>query len=318
MDISNFTDKARDILTGSSTLAIRNQNVEITSYHLVSLMLEKKDNLIYQLFVKMDVEVEKFKQLVLDELNALPQVNGTVAMKFSKDVEKVLEEAERTATSMKEEHIAPEHLFLAVLDYAPDNLKKLFKLYQITKHKFLVALKEVNTNVKVDDDDEKTGIDFEFLGKFGKNLTELAKENKLEPVIGRDDEIRNVIRILTRKTKNNPVLIGEPGVGKTAIVEGLAHRIIRGDVPTSLKGKTIFELDMGLLIAGAKYRGEFEERLKSIIQEIDKSDGDILLFIDEIHNLVGAGKTEGAMDASNLLKPKLARRRASLHGSYNS
>jgi ATP-dependent Clp protease ATP-binding subunit ClpB len=319
MDISNFTDKARDILTGSSTLAIRNQNIEITSYHLVSLMLEKKDNLIYQLFVKMDVEVEKFKQLNLDELNALPQVNGTVAIKFSKDVEKVLEEAERTAKSMKEEHIAPEHLFLGILDYGPDNLKKLFKLYQITKHKFLVALKEVNSNVQIDDDkDEKSGTDFEFLSKFGKNLTELAKANKLEPVIGRDDEIRNVIRILTRKTKNNPVLIGEPGVGKTAIVEGLAHRIIRGDVPTSLKGKTIYELDMGLLIAGAKYRGEFEERLKSIIQEIDNSNGDILLFIDEIHNLVGAGKTDGAMDASNLLKPKLARRRTSLYGCYNS
>ena len=240
-------------------------------------------------------------------------------MKFSKDVEKVLEEAERTARSMKEDHIAPEHLFLGILDYAPDNLRKLFKLYQITKHKFLNALKDVNSNVKVEDDEEeKTGTDFELLAKFGKNLTELAKENKLEPVIGRDDEIRNVIRILTRKTKNNPVLIGEPGVGKTAIVEGLAHRIIRGDVPTSLKGKTIFELDMGLLIAGAKYRGEFEERLKSIIQEIDKADGDILLFIDEIHNLVGAGKTDGAMDASNLLKPKLARRRTSLYGCYNN
>lgn len=193
-------------------------------------------------------------------------------MKFSKDVEKVLEESERIAKNMKEEYIAPEHLFLAILDYAPETLRKLFKLYQITKHKFLNALKDVNSNVKVEDEEEEdTGTDFEFLGKFGKNLTELAKNNKLEPVIGRDDEIRNVIRILTRKTKNNPVLIGEPGVGKTAIVEGLAHRIIRGDVPTSLKGKTIFELDMGLLIAGAKYRGEFEERLKSIINEVDKS-----------------------------------------------
>lgn len=194
-------------------------------------------------------------------------------MKFSKDVEKVLEESERVAKNMKEEYIAPEHLFLAILDYAPENLRKLLKLYQITKHRFLNALKDVNSNVKVDsEEEENTGTDFEFLSKFGKNLTELAKNNKLEPVIGRDDEIRNVIRILTRKTKNNPVLIGEPGVGKTAIVEGLAHRIIRGDVPTSLKGKTIFELDMGLLIAGAKYRGEFEERLKSIISEIDKSE----------------------------------------------
>ena len=197
---------------------------------------------------------------------------GTAPMKFSKDVEKVLEESERIAKNMKEELISPEHLFLAILDYAPENLKKFFKLYQITKHKFLNALKDVNSNVKVEDEEEEdTGTDFEFLGKFGKNLTELAKNNKLEPVIGRDDEIRNVIRILTRKTKNNPVLIGEPGVGKTAIVEGLAHRIIRGDVPTSLKGKIIFELDMGLLIAGAKYRGEFEERLKSIINEVDKS-----------------------------------------------
>jgi len=307
MDISNFTDRARDILTGASTLAIQNQNMEISSYHLINLMLEKKDNLIYQLLVKMDVEVEKFKELNNDELNNLPQTNGSVAMKFSKDVEQVLEEAERTAKTMKEVHIAPEHLFLGVLDYAPDNLKKLFKLYQITKRRFLVALKEVNSNVKVELEEDKNEADLDVLSKFGKNLTELAKANRLEPVIGRDDEIRNVIRILTRKTKNNPVLIGEPGVGKTAIVEGLAHRIIRGDVPTSLKGKTIFELDMGLLIAGAKYRGEFEERLKSIIEEIDNSNGEILLFIDEIHNLVGAGKTDGAMDASNLLKPKLAR-----------
>ena len=171
------------------------------------------------------------------------------------------------------------------MDYAPDNLRKILKLYTITKHKFLVALKEVKSNVIVEEKEENA---VEGLSKFGKNLTELAKANKLEPVIGRDDEIRNVIRILTRKTKNNPVLIGEPGVGKTAIVEGLAHRIIRGDVPTSLKGKTIFSLDLGLLIAGAKYRGEFEERLKSILEEIDNSNGETLLFIDEIHNLVGA------------------------------
>jgi ATP-dependent Clp protease ATP-binding subunit ClpB len=273
MDISNFSDSARNILTGSSTLAIQNQNAEITSYHLINLMLEKKDNIIYQLLIKMDVEVERFKQLNLEELNKLPQIGNPNAMRFSKDVEQVLENSEITAQSMGSAFIAPEHLFLSILDYAPENLKKLFKLYQITKKKFLASLKEVNDSSKVvfDEENEEEESNFDILTKFGKNLTELAKENKLEPVIGRDDEIRNVIRILTRKTKNNPVLIGEPGVGKTAIVEGLAHRIIRGDVPTSLKGKTIFSLDLGLLIAGAKYIGEFEERLKSIMEEIDKS-----------------------------------------------
>lgn len=210
MDISNFTDSARSVLTGSSTLAIQNQNSEITSYHLVQVMLDRKDNFIYQLLIKMDVEVEKFKQLVLDELNKLPHSGQTGGMRFSRDVEQVLEDAEKACQSMKDSHIAPEHLFLGVLDYAPDQLKKLMKLYQITKHNFLAALKDVNDNsrVKVDSDEEDDEID--ILSKFGKNLTELAKENKLEPVIGRDDEIRNVIRILTRKTKNNPVLIGEP------------------------------------------------------------------------------------------------------------
>ena len=210
MDISNFTDSARNILTGSSTLAIQNQNSEITSYHLVYIMLEKKDNIIYQLLVKMDVEVEKFKQLVLDEINRFPQNGQNGGMRFSRDVEQALEDSEKASQSMKDSHIAPEHLFLGVLDYAPDELKKLFKLYQITKHKFLVALKDVNDNSKVTSPEEEEKSDFDILSKFGKNLTELAKENKLEPVIGRDDEIRNVIRILTRKTKNNPVLIGEP------------------------------------------------------------------------------------------------------------
>ena len=211
MDISNFTDSARSILTGSSTLAIQNQNSEITSYHLVHVMLEKKDNFIYQLLTKMDVEVEKFKQLNLDELNKFPQNGQSGGMRFSRDVEQVLEDAEKASQSMKDSFIAPEHLFLGVLDYAPDELKKLMKLFQITKHKFLAALRDVNDNskVKINNEEEETS-NFNVLEKFGKNLTELAKENKLEPVIGRDDEIRNVIRILTRKTKNNPVLIGEP------------------------------------------------------------------------------------------------------------
>jgi len=211
MDISNFTDSARGILTGSSTLAIQNQNAEITCYHLVHIMLEKKDNFIYQLLTKMEVEVEKFKQLNLDELNQLPQTGQNGGIRFSKDVEQALEDAEQASQSMKDSYIAPEHLFLGVLDYAPDELKKLMKLYQITKHKFLSALKEVNDNSKVKvDPEEQEKSDTSILSKFGKNLTEMAKENKLEPVIGRDDEIRNVIRILTRKTKNNPVLIGEP------------------------------------------------------------------------------------------------------------
>ena len=210
MDISNFTDSARGILTGSSTLAIQNQNSEITSYHLIHIMLEKKDNFIYQLLQKMDVEVERFKQLNLDELDKLPQNGQSGGMRFSRDVEQALEGAEKTSQSMGDSHIAPEHLFLGVLDYAPEELKKLMKLYQITKRGFLSALKDVNNNSKarVDEEEEKSNIN--VLSKFGKNLTEMAKENKLEPVIGRDDEIRNVIRILTRKTKNNPVLIGEP------------------------------------------------------------------------------------------------------------
>ena len=211
MDISNFTDSARNILTGSSTLAIQNQNSEITTYHLVHIMLEKKDNFIYQLLITMDVEVEKFKQLNLDELNKLPQNGQSGGIRFSRDVEQVLEDAEKASQSMNDSYIAPEHLFLGVLDYAPDELKKLMKIYQITKHKFLSALRNVNDNsrVNIEDKEEESG-NIDILSKFGKNLTELAKENKLEPVIGRDDEIRNVIRILTRKTKNNPVLIGEP------------------------------------------------------------------------------------------------------------
>ena len=211
MDISNFTDSARNILTGSSTLAIQSQNSEITSYHLIHIMLEKKDNFIYQLLLTMDVEVEKFKQLNLDELNKLPQNGQNGGIRFSRDVEKVLEDAEKASQSMNDNYIAPEHLFLGILDYAPDELKKLMKIYQITKHNFLKALKDINDNsrVKIDSEDEESS-NMETLSKFGKNLTELAKENKLEPVIGRDDEIRNVIRILTRKTKNNPVLIGEP------------------------------------------------------------------------------------------------------------
>lgn len=298
MDISNFTESARNTLTSSSTLAIQNQNPEITSYHILSIMLESKDNLIYQLFQKMDVEIEKLKGLINDKINSFPQVNTTSGIRFSKDVEDVLESAEKISKNMKDEYISVEHLFLGILDSGPDELIKLLKLYTITKRSFLAALKEVD--VPTGEDDEKNTSS--NLEKYGRNLTEMAKENKLDPVIGRDEEIRNVIRILTRKTKNNPILIGEPGVGKTAIIEGLAHRIIRGDVPTSLKGKTIFSLDLGLLIAGAKFRGDFEERLKGIIEEIDKSNGQILLFIDEIHNIVGARKNRWSNGCKQLIK----------------
>lgn len=302
MDISNFTDSARSLLTSSSTLAIQNQNPEITSYHILSVMLEKKDNLIYQLFQKMDVEIEKLKGLIEDEINALPQITENSGIRFSKDVEGVLEEAEKSAKNMKDTYISPEHLFLGILECGPDELKKLLKLYTITKRSFMAALRDVNVPAGEEEKEDSSDI----LNKFGKNLTEMAKDNKLDPVIGRDEEIRNVIRILTRKTKNNPVLIGEPGVGKTAIVEGLAHRIIRGDVPTSLKGKTIFSLDLGLLIAGAKYRGEFEERLKGILEEIDKSNGEILLFIDEIHNIVGARKNRWSNGCKQSFKAKIS------------
>ena len=305
MDISNFTDNAKSILTSSSTLAIQRQNKEITAYHFLAIMLEKEENLIYQLLSSMGLDVDKVIDLVEDELAKLPVNTDNSSMRFSTDAEETLESSEKISKSMKENFIGPEHLFLAMIDDGPSGMQKIFKLFSITKHKFLGTLKGVSSGPQ--DEEEEKPDPFKVLSKFGKNLTELAKENKLEPVIGRDDEIRNVIRILTRKTKNNPVLIGEPGVGKTAIVEGLAHRIIRGDVPTSLKGKTIFSLDLGLLIAGAKYRGDFEERLKTIMDELEKGQGQILLFIDEIHNLVGAGKTDGAMDASNLLKPKLAR-----------
>ena len=305
MDVSNFTDKSKTVIATASNLAVQNRNAEIDIAHLILAMLDRKTNLIYQLLVKMDVNVVNLKTDLEDDVATYPKVSGRVEIRFSRNSEKALEDAEKQCKSMKDEFISVEHLMLGAIENASENVSKILKNYRIDKHKFLVALKDIRGNVKVTSDTPEDSYD--VLTKFGKNLTELARQNKLEPVIGRDDEIRNVIRILTRKTKNNPVLIGEPGVGKTAIVEGLANRIIRGDVPTSLKDKTIFSLDLGLLIAGAKYRGEFEERLKTVLDEIDKSNGNILLFIDEIHNLVGAGKTDGAMDASNLLKPKLAR-----------
>ena len=305
MNVSNFTEKSKEMITSASNITTSNNNPEITDFHLMEAFLEDSENIITRLFKKMDVDVASLSNSIMAEINGIPKVNGAIALRFSIEVEKILDEAEKQAKNMKDEFISVEHLMLGIFEYGTDKLKRILKSYKIDKHKFMVALKEIRGNVNVNTDTPENSYD--VLSRFGKNVTDLAKQNKLNPVIGRDDEIRNVIRILSRKTKNNPVLIGEPGVGKTAIVEGLAQRIVRGDVPTSLKGKTIFELDLGLLIAGAKYKGEFEERLTSVLKEIDKSEGNIILFIDEIHNLVGAGKSDGAMDASNLLKPRLAR-----------
>lgn len=305
MDVANFTEKSKEAITYASNVTLQNNNPEITCMHMLLAFLEDKESLVSMLLKKMDVNIDSLKTMVQEEVDKLPKVTGNVDLRFSLDMEKALDASQKQAESMKDEFISVEHLMIGIIEQAPEALRRIFKVYKIDKHKFLVALKDIRGNVSVNSDTPENAYD--VLSRFGKNVTDLAKQNKLNPVIGRDDEIRNVIRILSRKTKNNPVLIGEPGVGKTAIVEGLAQRIVRGDVPTSLKGKTIFELDLGLLIAGAKYKGEFEERLTSVLKEIDKSEGNIILFIDEIHNLVGAGKSDGAMDASNLLKPRLAR-----------
>ena len=305
MNISSLTEKSKTLISDASNIAIQNRNAEITEFHMVDAMIDNENNLIYQLLKNMGVSVADLKENIEDEIRNLPKITGNVAMRFSPEVDEELQESERQAKNMKDEYISVEHIMLGIIEKCTPKLSKIFKLYRIDKHRFLVALKDVRGNVSVRTDTPENTYD--VLLKFGKDVTEQARNNKLDPVIGRDEEIRNVMRILTRKTKNNPVLIGEPGVGKTAIVEGLAQRIVRGDVPTSLKDKHIYSLDLGLLVAGAKYKGEFEERLTSVMNELDKSEGNILLFIDEIHNLVGAGKSEGAMDASNLLKPKLSR-----------
>ncbi len=305
MNVANFTEKSKQTITTASNLATKNKNAEITEYHMLAALISANDGLVTLLLKKMDIDINALRNSCQTEIDKLSQITGSIALRFSETIEKVLENAEKQAKSMKDEFISVEHIVLGMIDEATQDFKQMLKLYGITKSKFLSALKDVRGNTSITSDTPEGTYD--ALSKFGRDLTAFARQNKLEPVIGRDDEIRNVIRILTRKTKNNPVLIGEPGVGKTAIVEGLAQRIMRGDVPTSLKNKTIFSLDLGTLIAGAKYRGEFEERLKAVLNEIDKSNGNIILFIDEIHNIVGAGASDGAMDASNLLKPMLAR-----------
>ncbi|MBE7021785.1 MAG: ATP-dependent chaperone ClpB [Ruminococcaceae bacterium] len=308
MNAQKFTQKSLTALQEAQNLAVEYQNPQIEAIHLLHALLADEAGLIPQLLQKMGTDPRQALAETQNELNRLPKVTGSGReagkMYISADVDKILLDAERKAEHMKDEYVSVEHIMLAILE-RPGNLKELLKRLPINKNEFMSALQTVRGNTRVTSDSPEATYD--VLKKYGSDLVELAKNNKLDPVIGRDQEIRNVIRILSRKTKNNPVLIGEPGVGKTAIAEGLALRIVRGDVPEGLKERTVFSLDMGALIAGAKFRGEFEERLKAVLEEVKKSEGRIILFIDELHTIVGAGKTDGAMDAGNLLKPLLAR-----------
>ena len=308
MNIQKFTQKSIEAIQNAQTISIENQNAQIEQEHLLLSLLEQENSLIKELIKKIGDE-EAIEHEVRKIVSNKPKMTGGArpndGIYVSQDVDKILANAETTAKKMKDEYVSVEHIMLSIFDNANSELKDLFRTYNITKNEFLKVLSQVRGNTRVTTDNpEET---YDVLKKYGQDLVQMAREQKLDPVIGRDEEIRNVIRILSRKTKNNPCLIGEPGVGKTAIAEGLALRIVRGDVPEGLKDCTIFSLDMGSLVAGAKYRGEFEERLKAVLQEVKKSEGKIILFIDEIHTIVGAGKTDGAMDAGNLLKPMLAR-----------
>ena len=309
MNAQKFTQKSLEAIQDAQDIAIQYQNMNIEQEHLLLALVQQENGLIPQLLKKMNVNVDTVKNTLEDFIAKLPKVSGSGrqanTVYLTPNVDKTLTEAESHAKRMKDEYVSVEHIMLALLDMPNANLINLFRIANIDKMRFMTTLASVRGNTQVTSQNpEET---YDVLAKYGQDLVELAKNNKLDPVIGRDTEIRNVIRILSRKTKNNPVLIGEPGVGKTAIAEGLALRIVRGDVPDSLKERKIFSLDMGALVAGAKYRGEFEERLKAVLQEIKKSEGRIILFIDELHTIVGAGKSDGAMDAGNLLKPMLAR-----------
>ena len=308
MNFNQYTQKSLEAVQAAQTLARDNHHQQMEQIHLLCALLEQENGLAPQLLKKMDITVESLNAAAKQELSKLPRVSGSrEADKFyiSADLDTTFTAAEEQAKAMHDEYVSVEHLLLGLMDSARGAVKNLFSTYRITKESALQALQSIRGSQRVTTDNPEGT--YEALAKYGTDLVKRAREQKMDPVIGRDEEIRNVIRILSRKTKNNPVLIGEPGVGKTAIAEGLAQRIVKKDVPKSLQDKTIFSLDMGALIAGAKYRGEFEERLKAVLTEVKESEGQIILFIDELHTIVGAGKTDGAMDAGNLLKPMLAR-----------
>ncbi|MBQ4465113.1 MAG: ATP-dependent chaperone ClpB, partial [Oscillospiraceae bacterium] len=309
MNAQKLTEKSREAIQSAQSLAISAQNQQIEQVHLFLALVSQENGLIGQMMQKIGVDTEALRRALQSAIDAMPAVTGSGRepdkVYISHDVDIALTAAEQLASKMKDEYVSVEHIALCLIEKPDATLKKVLDQFHVTKDAFLQALMQVRGNTRVTSENPEDTYD--VLTKYGSDLTELARKNKLDPVIGRDSEIRNVIRILSRKSKNNPVLIGEPGVGKTAIAEGLALRIIRGDVPDSLKNRRIFSLDLGALIAGAKFRGEFEERLKAVLQEIKKSEGGIILFIDELHTIVGAGKTDGAMDAGNLLKPMLAR-----------
>ncbi|MDE6580097.1 MAG: AAA family ATPase, partial [Ruminiclostridium sp.] len=310
MNTQKLTKKSMEILQSAQTIAVQNNNQQIDQCHILLALLQQEEGLIPQLLQSMNTDTKLLTNQAEKIVDGVPKVTGSGAREMNslyitQDADRALTAAESEAERMNDEYVSVEHLFMGILEKASGKVKELFTQYKITKNDFLAALQKVRGNTRVTSDSPEDTYD--VLKKYGQDLVELARQNKLDPVIGRDSEIRNVIRILSRKTKNNPCLIGEPGVGKTAIAEGLALRIVRGDVPGSLKDRQLFSLDMGALVAGAKYRGEFEERLKAVLQEVKKSDGKIILFIDELHLIVGAGKTDGAMDAGNILKPMLAR-----------
>ena len=309
MNTQKFTQKSLEAIQIAHNIAVEHHNMQIEQLHLLDALLTQENSLVAQLMKRMNVDPAALERAVQQEIAKMPAVTGSGREEgkvyISQETDRALTKAEKTADNMKDEFVSVEHLMLGLMEEAGNSLKNILKLFGIEKNEFLKVLQQVRGNTRVTSDSPEDTYD--ALKKYGHDLVEEARNKKLDPVIGRDSEIRNVIMILSRKTKNNPVLIGEPGVGKTAIAEGLAQRIVRGDVPNSLKDKTIFSLDMGALVAGAKYRGEFEERLKAVLAEIKKSDGRIILFIDELHTIVGAGKTEGSMDAGNLLKPMLAR-----------